>query len=610
MKMELKPYAREINSALRGDMRRFQELSVEILILGEDVCRPAGKDGAFNITSGLPEEFPGRVKNTILNESTIIGVGAGMAMRGARVVIEMQFADFVTDGYKMIVNYIAGIYYRNGIGLSIVIRLPSGATGSAGPFHSTCPEMLFFREPGLLILSPATPYDAKGLLRSAIRQDTPTIFIEWKRLYGMPEYPKELDFEIPDEDYTVPIGKARMVRTGNDITIVSYGVMLLEALGGCNILREKGISAELIDLRSLMPFDHEAVSASVKKTGRLIVAHEDKEVGGYGAAFIQLMSQRFGLFDYFDAEPLVVGAKFTPHPHNPVLEREYLPNAEDVVKAAEKMFGEKIYAVSPVSTSAGTAQALPVEKVDDGPGSELIPISVGQKIIAEILTRQWQRPHIHSDAEVNFRNIKIEIDLGKEKLAKETGVNLTYTPFIAYAVSRVLMRKRFRKLRAYFEETIKEKGKIDWAHPKGIKEIRDFVNISIAVAIESDDPEKDDGLLVPVVKNAHELSFVDMAKKISELAEKCRGGKLLPDEQKDGVITITNVGIYGVLRGNPILTETKQMASIAVGEIKKNVGILTLAFDHRMINGMLAGRFLQALKEYLENWEGIDIFKD
>ena len=286
-------YAQALTEALKEELVIHEEL----FILGEDVCRPDGNDGAFNVTAGLPALFPKRVLNTILNESVLAGLGAGVALRGGRAVVEMQFADFVTDAAKMIRNFIAGIYYRNGIKLPVVIRLPSGAPGSAGPFHSTCPEMLFLNEPGLVILSPGTPYDAKGLLKTAIRQNSPVIFLEWKKLYAKPpeNYPKELDFEIPDEDYTVPIGKARILREGADITLISYGAMLFEALKAADELKEKGVSCEVIDLRSLMPFDFEALSASVKKTGRIIVAHEDKEAGGYGAALLQLMTQKFGL---------------------------------------------------------------------------------------------------------------------------------------------------------------------------------------------------------------------------------------------------------------------------------------------------------------------------
>ncbi len=596
-------YAEAINEALKEEMERFPNL----VILGEDVCRPEKKDGAFQITAGLPKLFPGRVKNTPLNESAIVGAGAGFAMKGGRVVAEMQFADFVTDAIKMIRNFIAGIYYRNGIRLPVVIRLPSGAPGSAGPFHSTCPEMLFWGEPGLIILSPGTPYDAKGLLKTAIRQNSPVIFLEWKKLYGKPpeNYPKELDFEIPEEDYTAPIGKARVVTPGNDLTVVSYGAMLYESLEACKTLEERGISCELIDLRSLMPFDHEAVSASVKKTGRLIVAHEDHEVGGFGAAFIQLMSQRFNLFDYFDIKPLVVGAKFTPHPHNPILENEYLPNAGDVVKAAEKMFSEKIF------SSAGVSQKEPeLEGFDPSSlkanAEKRIELTPMRRAIAKRMTEQWQRPHIHDKIKICFNAVVEHRAETRQEFEKRFSVRLTITHYIAYALVKTLMLEQFGSLRNRFDESIKPDGSTDWARPKAIIE-RDFVNLTIAVATESNE------LFVPVIRNAEKMSFAKLASVIADAAERCRSKKITANDFDNGTITITNVGMFGTSEGNPILTETSQMASIAVGKIEHgpggHFGTIVMAFDHRMFDGKLAGEFKQALKEYLENWN-VDIFQN
>ena len=330
-------YAEAINEALREEMGRFPEL----FILGQDVRRPAGADGAFKVTAGLPQIFSERIVNTILHESTIAGLGMGIALRGGRAVVEIQFADFVTDAVKMIRDYMAGLHYRNRISLPVVVRMPSGAIGSAGPFHSICPESLFLDTPGLIILAPATPYDAKGLLKTAVRSGSPVIFLEWKRLYRLnPEdYPKELGFEIPEEDYVIPIGKARIVRAGSDLTIISYGNMLFESLKACDALKEKGIDAELIDLRSLMPFDREMIFESVKKTHRVIIAHEAKKIGGIGAVIAQMISEE--LFDELDAPPVVVGAPFTPIPHHPNLEKAYLPNADDVVRAAmTKIFCE------------------------------------------------------------------------------------------------------------------------------------------------------------------------------------------------------------------------------------------------------------------------------
>ena len=603
-------YAPALTEALKEEMER----SPVLLIIGEDVCRPEDEDGAFMVTAGLPKLFPDRVINTILNESSIVGLGAGFALRGGRVVTEMQFADFVTDAIKMIRNYSAGLFYRNRIRLPMVIRLPSGAPGRAGPFHSTSPEMLFFGEPGLIILAPSNSYDAKGLLKTAIRQDSPALFLEWKKLYRLPleKYPPELDFEIPDEDYTVPIGKARVLREGSDITLVSYGPMLFETLKAANALKEKGVSCEVIDLRSLMPFDFETLSASVKKTGRIIVAHEDKEVGGYGAALIQLLTQKFGLFDWLDAQPLVVGAKFTPHPHNPILENEYLPNAGDVVNAAEKMFEEKIFA------SARIPEKEPVAKESVGklegfdPSSsqanteKRIELTPMRKAIAKRMTEQWQRPHIHDKIKICFNAVFKHRAETRQEFEEKTDTRLTPTHYIAYSVVKTLMLDQFRPLRNRFEENVRPDKSVDWAHPKAIFE-RDFVNLSIAVATKSNE------LFVPVIRDAEKMSFTELASAIADSAEKCRNKKIAPDDFDNGTITITNVGVFGTDEGNPILTEASQMASIAVGEIKHgpggHFGAIVMAFDHRMFDGKLAGEFKKALKEYLENWN-VDIFSE
>lgn len=596
-------YAQAINEALREEMER----STELFILGEDVCRPEGSDGAFQVTAGLPKLYPARVLNTILNESVIAGLGAGVALRGGKAVVEMQFADFVTDAIKMIRNLIAGLYYRNSIPLSLVLRLPSGAPGSAGPFHSTSPEMLFFNEPGLIILAPGTPYDAKGLLKTAIRQNSPVIFLEWKKLYGTsPEkYPKELDLEIPDEDYTVPIGKARVLREGKDLTLVSYGAMLFEALKAADTLKEKGVETEVIDLRSLMPFDFETIANSVKKTGRLIVAHEDKEVGGYGGAFIQLMSQKFGLFDYLDAKPIVVGAKFTPHPHNPILENEYLPHADDIVRAAEKMFGD-IHLDMPSESDSVSYQNRLCSRVVQQGTEKRVELTPMRKRIAEIMTEQWKRPHIHDRTKICFNSVLKHRAETRQEFEKKTGVRLTFTHYIAYAVVKTLMIEQFKPLRSRFEESLDHNGSVDWAHPKATVE-RDFVNLSVAVATESNE------LFVPVIRGAEKMNFAELASSIADSAERCRNKKITPDDFGSGTITITNVGVFGTEDGNPILTETSQMASIAVGEIKHgpggHFGRIVMAFDHRMLDGKLAGEFKKALKEFLENWN-VDIFKD
>ena len=594
-------YADAVNEALRELMDEFPEL----FILGEDVRRPVGEDGAFKVTAGLPQLFSDRVVNTILHESTIVGLGMGIALRGGRAVVEMQFADFVTDAVKMIRDYMAGLYYRNRVRLPVVVRMPSGAIGSAGPCHSICPESLFVDTPGLIILAPSNPYDAKGLLKSSVRQDSPVIFLEWKRLYRLPaeKYPEELYPEVPDEDYSVPIGKARVVRSGKDLTIISYGNMIFEALKACDVLKEKGVLAELIDLRSLMPFDRKMIFESVRKTQRVIIAHEAKEIGGFGTTVEHAIIK--DLFDWLDAPPIIVGAPFTPIPHHPNLENEYLPNDGDIVKAAEKILGEKIFASAeiPETRPAEKETGTQAERVNTEKRIGLTPM---RRAIAKRMTEQWQRPHIHDKIEICFNAVLNHRAETKLEFEKKVGIRPTPTHYIAYAVVKTLMIEQFQPLRNRFEENVGSDGSVDWAHPKAIIE-RDFVNLTIAVATKSNE------LFVPVMRNAEKMSFAELASAIADAAERCRNKKITADDFDNGTITITNVGMFGTDEGNPILTEASQMASIAVGEIKHgpggHFGKIVLAFDHRMLDGKLAGEFKQALKEYLENWN-VDIFRD
>ncbi|QQG46043.1 MAG: 2-oxo acid dehydrogenase subunit E2 [Candidatus Niyogibacteria bacterium] len=597
-------YAEAINAALREEMGRFPEL----FIIGEDICRPKGKGGAFNVTAGLSELFPPRVLNTILNESSIIGTAAGIALRGMRVVAEMQFADFVTDALKMVRDYAAGLYYRNGIKLPLVIRMPSGATSSGGAFHSICPEMMFFNVPGLIILAPSTPNEAKGLLKTAIRQDSPVIFLEWKNLYHLPyeKYPDELKLEIPEKDYTIPIGKARIVRDGKDITVVSYGNMLFEALRACDLLKEKGIEAELIDLRSLMPFDWQTVFASLEKTGRVIIAHEDKKIGGFGMTLAQMISEE--MFEYLYAQPVVVGAPFTPIPHHPNLEKEYLPDAQKIVEAVmKKIFGDTGIVTSLKKTDVPVAPMKP-EAIDDK--IIRVPFSSAQKRVAKKMSRNWLRPHIHDDIEVDVTRIWNDREQNKTEFEGRFKAKLTLTHYFAYAATQVLTRDEFWKFRSAVEEKSAETetpSDLLMAIMFADTHLRkDFVNLAFAVDIENHD------LLVPIVKNAGDMRFSELASTINVLAEKCRQKKILPDELQGGNFTLTNVGAFGTLRGNPILLDG-QNASLAIGAIREaDEGrkiILTLAFDHRPINGAEAGIFKQALKEFLENWS-VDIFGD
>lgn len=313
-------YIRAISEALNEEMARDEN----VFVIGEDV---GGPGGAFSATKGLLETYgERRVRDTPISESAVIGLAIGAAAEGLRPVAEIMFADFLTVCMDQIVNQLAKTRYMFGgmYTLPVVIRAPGGGGLNAGPQHSQCLEAWFAHIPGLKVVMPATPYDAKGLLKSAIRDDNPIIFLENKALYSSKG-------EIPDEEYLVPLGKADVKRAGKDVTVVAASRMVHEALAAAKTLSDDGIDVEVVDLRTISPLDKETIFDSVEKTSRLVVAHEAVKAFGIGAEISAMVSEE--MLDYLDAPVLRVGAPFVPVPFN--LEKYYLPNAEDVVKAVK-----------------------------------------------------------------------------------------------------------------------------------------------------------------------------------------------------------------------------------------------------------------------------------
>lgn len=298
-----------ISDSLRQSMERYDNL----VIMGQDI---AEYGGAFKITQGFIEQFgKDRVRNTPLCESAIIGTGLGLSINGLKAVVEMQFADFVTCGFNQIVNNLAKSHYRWGQNADVVVRMPTGAGVGAGPFHSQSNEAWFFHTPGLKILYPSNPRDAKGLLNAAIEDPNPHLFFEHKFLY------RSLSESIPDDYYTVEIGKAALASEGDDISIITYGMgvhwakQVLESM--------EGVSADIVDLRTLLPWDKEAVEASVRKTNKVLVLHEDTLTGGVGAEIAAWISEH--CFEYLDAPVSREASLDTPVPFSRPLEENFLP---------------------------------------------------------------------------------------------------------------------------------------------------------------------------------------------------------------------------------------------------------------------------------------------
>lgn len=304
-----KRYLDAITDAMRESMQRHKNL----VIMGQDV---AEYGGVFKATQGFVEEFgKARVRNTPLCESAIVGAGLGLSINGFKSIVEMQFADFVTCGFNQIVNNLAKTHYRWGQNADVVVRMPTGAGVAAGPFHSQSNEAWFFHVPGLKIVYPAFPDDAKGLLNAAIEDPNPVMFFEHKALY------RSISGMVPDDYYTTEIGKAKRVKVGNDLSIISYGYGVHWALEALE--NNPSISADLIDLRSLLPWDRDTVIASVKKTGKVIILHEDTFTGGIGAEIAAVIAS--DCFSYLDA-PVVRSASLdTPVPMSSKLEWNFLP---------------------------------------------------------------------------------------------------------------------------------------------------------------------------------------------------------------------------------------------------------------------------------------------
>jgi len=318
-------YLDAIREALLEEMRRDSK----VFVLGEDV---GAYGGAFGVTQGLYDEFGElRVIDTPISESAIIGVSIGASLRGYRPVAEMQFADFISCGFDQIVNQAATLRYRYGgrASVPIVVRAPSGGNVSGGLYHSQNPEAWFVHRPGLKVVAPSTPWDAKGLLKAAIRDDNPVIYFENKYLYRRAKGP------VPEGDEIVPIGVASIRREGRDISLLTYSAMVQPSLEAAERMAKEGIEVEVIDLRTLMPFDKAAIFRSVEKTNRALIVHEDVKTLGIGAELSAiLMEERF---DQLDAPVLRVTYPDTHCPFSQILEQANMPNADKITDALRRL---------------------------------------------------------------------------------------------------------------------------------------------------------------------------------------------------------------------------------------------------------------------------------
>jgi len=308
-----------INGALRDEMRRDER----VVVLGEDVGKVGG---VFRVTAGLWDEFgDDRVIDTPLSEGGIVGTAIGMALYGLLPVPEIQFSDFIYPAYDQIVSELAKLRWRSGgeYPAKMVLRTPVGGGIRGGLYHSQSPESLFIHVAGLKVVCPSNPHDAKGLLLASIRDPDPVLFFEPKRIY------RASKGDVPEGDYTVPLGQAAIVRAGTDVTVLAWGAMLYEAIAAADEAKKQGVDCEIVDLRTLWPVDIDTIVASVKKTGRLVVVHEAPKTCGFGAELIALVNEK--AFDHLAAPPARVCGFDTPFPYT--LEMDYLPLAHRILPA-------------------------------------------------------------------------------------------------------------------------------------------------------------------------------------------------------------------------------------------------------------------------------------
>jgi 2-oxoisovalerate dehydrogenase E1 component beta subunit len=313
--------------AIQDGLRYELERDPAVLVMGEDV---GVYGGAFKLTQGLIEQFgEARVIDTPMAEQCMVGVAVGMSFMGFRPVVEMQFADFISTGFDSIVQFASTTHYRWGAAVPIVIRAPTGGGLRGGPFHSQSPEAWFVHTPGLKVVAPATPADARGLLISAIRDPNPVIYFESKFLY------RSLRGPVPEGEALVPLGRANLVRAGEAISIITYGAMVQEALAAAAVLAGEGHSVEVLDLRTLKPLDGEAILATARKTGKVLVVHEAHLLGGLGGEIAALIAQH--AFEHLDAPVVRLGAPDTPAPYTPPLEDAYRPGQAKILAAARDL---------------------------------------------------------------------------------------------------------------------------------------------------------------------------------------------------------------------------------------------------------------------------------
>jgi len=634
-------YRDAVREAIDEEMARDEN----VMVIGEDVAFIGGN---FKTTVGLYEKYGDlRVKDSPISEAGIVGMGVGMALTGLRPIVELMFSDFLLVAADQVVNQMAKIRYMSGgqATVPMVIRAPIGGGRSSAAQHSQSMQAMVAQFPGMKVLVPSTAQEAKGLLKAAIRDDNPVVFFEHKMEYSN-------KFEIDDSVELIPIGKADIKRAGTDITIVATSSQVMKSLKAAETLENDGISCEVIDLRSIVPLDRDTIIQSVKKTGKLLIVDEAYEFCGIGAEITANLME--DIFYDLDAPVGRIATPNVPLPFSPALEFPIIPSADKIVAkvreitaqikpgrltiaipsnaavratplaravaaangadlsnmggtgSAGKIVRDDVLASLANTASTGTAKtpgsggADAAERGEEGgfPNrngdkriAERAPYAGVRKIIGSRLAEsKFTAPHLYFTQKADLSELlplRARINAAQEK---KTSV----TDFVARA-SVLTLRKHPAMNASLVGDMI---------------ELYENVNIGLAVASPT-------GLIVPVVKDAQDLSVVALSKRASVLIGKARDGKLMPDEYSGGTFTISNLGMFGIENFTAIInppeagilavSSTKDEAVVVTGgngekriEIRPMMSI-TLSVDHRLIDGLLAAQFVTEIKRLLEN---------
>lgn len=609
-------YADAVREAMSEEMRRDDN----VFFMGEDI---GVYNGAFGVSKGMIQEFgEERVRETPISETAFVGAGVGAALMGMRPIVELMFSDFMTVCFDQIANQAAKLRFMFGGAVSVpmVIRMASGGGTGAAAQHSQSLENLYCHIPGLKVVAPSTAYDAKGLLKSAIRDNNTVIFLEQKKLY------RERG-EVPDEEYTIPLGKADIKREGKDVSVITYGRMVQMSLRVADKMAQEGIGVEVLDIRTLVPLDKEAVINSVRKTRRAVIVHEAVEFSGYGAELAAILAGS-EVFWQLEAPIQRVGALYTPIPFNPILESNVFPTPERIEAAVRstlsashvrsvprstplaqrmakaggidlgglrgsgylgKVFSSDLEGVALASPAGLTVGEAGVMKLGGGDTVKNIPMSNMRKIIARRMTASAQEiPAVTQNIEVDVTGLLALRSKVNESREEKVSLNVFMIKATALAVRK---HERFRMQLGADDAFL----------------LHSSANVGFAVGM----PE---GLLVPVIKNADEKSIHEIAKEAGVLIQRARNNKLMSSDYGCGVITVSNMGMYGTRAFSPIINQP-EAAILGVnapverlvlernGICSKSILTLSLTFDHRIINGTEAAEFELTIRALLENPE-------